>query len=169
MIRWYYQTPSTWLPHVTRWHPTFFYISTDQSPMFSPWSRSTYMHPALLWRHQQLDGSQPTESWTMKKQKSSFAVGNRTQNISISQQLTSIGGCDISMCSSIVRNLGVMTDPELSMASHINRLCQSLHYHLRNIGKIRCYLSRSSTEQLIHSLVSCHLDYGNALLYGLTD
>ncbi len=58
-----------------------------------------------------------------------------------------------------------MTDPELSMASHISRLCQSLHYHLRNIGKIGCYLSRSSTEQLIHSLVSCRLDYVNALIY----
>ncbi len=61
--------------------------------------------------------------------------------------------------------LGVITDSELSMASHINHLCQSLHYHLRHIGKIRCYLSRSSTEQLVHSLVSCRLDYGSALLY----
>ncbi len=78
-----------------------------------------------------------------------------------------IGGCDIPVCNSAVRNLGVMTDPEVSMARHINRLCQSLHYHLCNIGKIRCYLSRSSTEQLIHSLVSGRLDYGNALLYGV--
>ncbi len=78
-----------------------------------------------------------------------------------------IGGCENPGCNSAVRNLGVMTDPELSMASHISRLFQSLHYHLRNIGKIRCYLSRSSTEQLIHSWVSCRLDYGNALLYGV--
>ena len=63
-----------------------------------------------------------------------------------------------------------MTDPELSMASNINHLCQSLHYHLRNIGEIRCYLSRSSTVQLIHSLVSyliSHVSYGNAFIYGV--
>ena len=61
-----------------------------------------------------------------------------------------VGGWDIPVYNSTVRNLGVMNDPELSMASHINHLCQFLHYHLRNIGEVHCHLSRSSTRQLIN-------------------
>ena len=38
---------------------------------------------------------------------------------------------------------------------------------LLNISKIRKYLDDKSTEKLIHVLVHSHIDYCNALLYGL--
>ena len=49
----------------------------------------------------------------------------------------------------------------------INKTCRSAFYHLHNIRRIRKYLSRESTEKLVHAFVTSHLDYCNGLLYGL--
>ena len=38
---------------------------------------------------------------------------------------------------------------------------------ITNISKIRTYLDRESTETIIHAFVTTHLDYCNAILYGL--
>ncbi|CAI9533439.1 unnamed protein product, partial [Staurois parvus] len=40
--------------------------------------------------------------------------------------------------------------------------------HLRNISKIRPFLTSETTKQLIHSLVISHLDYFKSLLIGRT-
>ena len=69
--------------------------------------------------------------------------------------------------SNTVRNLGVLFDQTLSFGEHVNKLCKSPHYHLRNISKIRKYLDENSTETLVHAFVSSKLDYCNALLIGL--
>ena len=69
--------------------------------------------------------------------------------------------------SSVVRNLGSYIDDKLSMNSHINKVCNASFYYLYNIRRIRKYLSRDSSETLIHAFVSSRLDYCNSLLYGL--
>ena len=45
--------------------------------------------------------------------------------------------------------------------------CSNAFYYLYNIRRIRKYLSRRSTETLIHAFVSNRIDYCNSLLYGL--
>ena len=69
--------------------------------------------------------------------------------------------------SSSVRNLGVIFNPSDGMEDHIKKICKSCHFHLTNIGKIRSYLDRESTEAIIHAFVTTNLDYCNAILYGL--
>lgn len=70
--------------------------------------------------------------------------------------------------SDAVRYIGVMLDRNLSMDEYINCVCKVARYHLYNIGRIRHLLTRTACEQVIHAFVTSRLDYGNALLYGLT-
>ena len=64
-------------------------------------------------------------------------------------------------------NLGVILDECCNMVEHVNKICKTSYYHLRNISKIRKYLTEETTEILVHAFVSSKLDYCNSLLYGL--
>jgi hypothetical protein len=65
------------------------------------------------------------------------------------------------------RNIGAIFDKHMNMEDHITSVCQAANYHIRNIGKIRRYLTRDATEKLVHAFVSTKLDYTNSLLVGL--
>ena len=67
------------------------------------------------------------------------------------------------------RNLGVIFDRHLNLESHINNVCRSAYFHLRNIGSVRNMLSDDACSQLIHALVTVRIDYCNSLLYGLPE
>mgnify|MGYP001548869816 CR=1 FL=1 len=73
-------------------------------------------------------------------------------------------GSDIISPSTSARNIGVNFDSTLSLVPHISTCVKSALFHLRNIGRIRKYLTQDATAQLVHSLVTSRLDYGNALL-----
>uniref|UniRef100_A0A8C5Q0P7 Reverse transcriptase domain-containing protein n=1 Tax=Leptobrachium leishanense TaxID=445787 RepID=A0A8C5Q0P7_9ANUR len=67
-----------------------------------------------------------------------------------------------------VRCLGVTLDSALSFIPHIQSLSSSCRYQLRNISRIRPFLTAVTTKQLIHALVISRLDYcNNNLLSGL--
>ena len=65
------------------------------------------------------------------------------------------------------RNLGVFLDSNLSMDKHISNISKSCFFYLRNISRIRNFLSRSDTEKLVHALVTSRLDSCNSVLAGL--
>ena len=73
-----------------------------------------------------------------------------------------IGSCSIK-ASSVVKNLGVSLDAKLDMADHINNTCKSTAFHLHNIWKVRRYLDKTTTEKIIHALVTSRVDYCNSL------
>ena len=50
----------------------------------------------------------------------------------------------------------------------IDETCKAAWLHLRNIGKIRKYQDKQSTEKLVHAFTS-KIDVNNSLLYGLSD
>ena len=66
-----------------------------------------------------------------------------------------------------LRNIGAIFDETVSMLPQVNSICKSAFFHLRNISRIRKYLSRTATERLIHAFVTSKLDSYNSLLYGL--
>ena len=68
-----------------------------------------------------------------------------------------------------VRDLGVILDQTLSFYDHISTICQSAHFHIRNIGRIINLLSFDACATLIHALIGSRLDYYNSLLYNIAD
>lgn len=66
-----------------------------------------------------------------------------------------------------VEFLGVHFDNYLNFSSHTSNVASSSMYHLKNISKIKRYLSKGDTEKVVHAMVSSKLDYCNSLLYGL--
>ena len=55
------------------------------------------------------------------------------------------------------RNLGVIFDSHLNLESHINSVCRSAYFHLRNIRSIRNMLTDNACSQLIHALVTVRI------------
>ena len=79
-----------------------------------------------------------------------------------------IGDCDI-IPSPSARNIGVVFDAEMSMASHVHQTCRVCYYHLKNIASIRSCLTAQAAIRLVYSMVVSRLDYGNALLFGIPE
>ena len=67
----------------------------------------------------------------------------------------------------VVRNLGTWFDSQLSMSTHISKLCSSAFFHLHNISRIRKFLRLMETKSFVHAFVTSRVDYCNSLLYGL--
>ena len=61
-------------------------------------------------------------------------------------------------CSTTAKNIGVVFSNSLSMAPHIAAVCKSSFFHLRNVFKVRKFLSVDSAKTLVN--------YCNSLLYG---
>ena len=53
------------------------------------------------------------------------------------------------------------------MSAHINKTCQSVIYHLHNIGRIRKYLSYDDSESIVQAVIMSRIDYCNSLLVGV--
>jgi len=70
--------------------------------------------------------------------------------------------------SSHVRSLGVIFFSALSFAKHIDYIIKSCNLYIRNIGRIRQFLSKKNCEMLVVALVTSRLDYCNSLLNGLS-
>ena len=69
-------------------------------------------------------------------------------------------------CSSTVKDIGVVLDDSMSTVPHITAVCKSAFFHLRNIFKIRKFLTTETTKTLLHAFVTSKIDYCNSLLYG---
>jgi hypothetical protein len=80
----------------------------------------------------------------------------------------SIGSAKIAPATD-ARNIGFIFDNVMNGKKQISATCKAGWFHLRNIGKIRKYLDRKSTECLVHAYITSKLDINNALLYGLPD
>ena len=76
-------------------------------------------------------------------------------------------GADVIKASKSAKNIGVWLDSVLSMDVQINNICKTAFFHLRNIAKIRKFLTHRQCEILIHAFISSKLDYCNVLLSGL--
>ena len=67
-----------------------------------------------------------------------------------------------------VKNLGVIFDSDNSFDNHVAKICRACYYHLRDLRRIRKFLSDETTILLANAMVSSRLDYCNSLLYGVS-
>ena len=51
---------------------------------------------------------------------------------------------------------------------HITSVCRACYYHLRDLRRIRKYLSTDTAIMVANAMVSSRLDYCNSLLYGVS-
>ncbi|XP_072039105.1 uncharacterized protein [Amphiura filiformis] len=56
----------------------------------------------------------------------------------------------------------------MSMTGHVKHTAKSINFHLRNIYRIRRYITVDSCHKLVRSLILSRLDYSNAMMYGIT-
>lgn len=90
-------------------------------------------------------------------------IGSKAQREKLTPTLNKIGLCP----SQEARNLGVVFDADFNFKTHVRGVTKTAFYHLRNISKVRPFLSLSQTERLMHAFITSRLDYCNALLCGL--
>ncbi len=93
-------------------------------------------------------------------------IGSRHQLSKVSVPHITIGDSDITPASN-ARNLGVIFDSSMSLNAHISNIVRCASFQLRNISRVRKYLSPHATEQIVHSFITSRLDMGNSLLFGL--
>ena len=70
---------------------------------------------------------------------------------------------------SVVRDLGIYLDTCLTMEDHVNRVARTCYMHLRMISVIRSFLTVDAMKSLVACMVTSRLDYGNALLCGISN
>ena len=69
----------------------------------------------------------------------------------------------------VIRDLGFTIDINLTMTSQVANVCRSAYCHLSRIAKIRDSVSTTVCKILIHGLVTLRIDYGNAIVFGISD
>ncbi len=95
-----------------------------------------------------------------------FAPKNRTSDFSNCS--FRFDGC-VLHDAAYVKNLGMYFDRTMSMEKQVCEVSKSCHFQIRNIGRIRRFITIDACKTLVASLVTSRLDYGNVLLYGIND
>ena len=100
----------------------------------------------------------------------SQAIVIRSSSLRTPTSLTRVNICgQLVDTSPVIRDLGFTIDINLTMTPQVASVCRSAYYHLSRIAKIRDSVSTTACKSLIHGLVTSRIDYGNAILFGISD
>ena len=73
----------------------------------------------------------------------------------------------IVICSPCIKLLGSYLDQSLTMSTHITKKCSLAMWNLSCIQSIKSHMDIDSLKTTVQALCILHLDYSNALFYGL--
>ena len=99
--------------------------------------------------------------------KTEFIMFCSNQDLEAVSEWTVTVGDEEVLPSTTVRNIGAMLDSTLAMKSHINSVTKSCYLQIRNLSKIRVYLTEESAISLSHAFISSRLDCMNSLLHNI--
>ena len=97
-----------------------------------------------------------------------FYFGHPKQLTKCTEDAFDVTG-DLIVRRELIRYLGVWMDSNLNLKIHATKKCQVAMINFIKIRNIRHLLDANTTESLCLSLCISHLDYCNAVLYGLPD
>ena len=118
--------------------------------------------------------SESVEAWfcansmTLNADKSNailFATSRRALSLS-NQVSVNISGVTIPL-SSLVKILGVVLDPRITLSEHTKAVSKSCFYHICALKHIRDSLDSSMIRTIAAALVTSLLDYANSVLHGV--
>ena len=90
--------------------------------------------------------------------KSEFLIlGTKQQLAKVNIDNIKVGSANVSP-GPVGRNLGLWFDSQLTMSTHIRKLCSVAFYHLCNIRRIRKYLSQETTGTLVHAFITSSIE-----------
>ena len=105
----------------------------------------------------------------MNTKKTEFILfGSQTQLNKCTTKEINIAGDTVGSVSCI-RYLGAWLDSTLNFKEHVKTKCRTAMMNYFRIKSIRRYLTQDATETLVLTLVISHLDYCNAILFGIAD
>ena len=106
----------------------------------------------------------------MMNDNKSQAIVIRSSSLRTPTSLTRVNICgQLVDTSPVIRDLGFTIDNNLTMTSQVASVCRSAYYYLSRIAKIRDSISPTVCKSLIYGLVTSRIDYGNAILFGISD
>ena len=108
----------------------------------------------------------------LKQEKSELIVFSSKHRIRRVNDLSlTIGGRLLHAVQS-VSNIGVIMDSGFTMEKQVSAISKSCFYHIRNIGKVRQYITNDACKILVQALQAGASNispgYGNVLLQGLS-
>ena len=170
-------TRSTLVPAVHSRYPSHSVGSWPWNPLLR-WRWST-VHLRKVWKCRLNDfqgdspasprsasGCRQTDWSSIPKKKQFIWLGSSRQLQKVTVDSITLAGNTLSFQSS-VNDLGVLIDGRLSMCDHVQRVCRSSYYQLRQLRAIRNSLSTKTCAALVHAFVTSRLDYCNSLLAGI--
>ena len=70
--------------------------------------------------------------------------------------------------SEYVKNVGVVVDQNLSMDKHVSSVVSHSYKILKDIGRVKKYMTRKRLEELVHAVIANRLDYCNSLFVNIS-
>lgn len=95
--------------------------------------------------------------------KTEFIIFKCSTNKNCPDYSLQIADCEISP-SQTVKNLGAYLDSNLNRSPHVSAVVKSCNYHLRQLIRIRQYITADACKRAVHALIISRLHYCNSLM-----
>ncbi len=145
-------------------------LFADDTQMYTCFTPNSYSDAATCLQHtfQSISAWMSANFLALNPSKTEFMLFGTPQQLSkLNDPCLSISS-DISITpASSVRNLGVVFDEHLSFHEHITKISQACFFHIRDLRRIRQFLTLETASTIGSALVQSKLDYCNSLLLNL--